>query len=188
MKNGAVLITYADSFGGDIPSLHFLLQKYFPGCFSGIHLLPFYPSSGDRGFSPLRYDEVDPSFGTWEEIRKMGADYEIMADFMVNHISRLSPYYQDYLEKGDESSYADLFLPLEKVFPDGKPTPEEEAAIYRRQPGAPWLTIRIGQGIEKTIWSTFSSEQIDIDIRSAEGERLFRNALKQLASKKSWKN
>ncbi len=182
MKNGAVLITYADSFGGDIPSLHFLLKNHFSGCFSGIHLLPFYLSSGDRGFSPLHYDQVDPAFGTWDDIRKMGTDYEIMADFMVNHLSRLSPYYQDYLKRGDESRYADLFLPLEKVFPDGMPTPEEEAAIYRRQPRSPYLTVQFGTGEEKKIWCTFSPEQIDIDIRSSEGEKLFRDALERLAS------
>jgi len=182
MENGAVLITYADSFGGDIPSLHFLLKKHFAGCFSGIHLLPFYLSSGDRGFSPLHYDEVDPAFGTWDDLRALGGDYQIMADFMVNHLSRLSPYYQDYLTRGDKSPYADLFLPVEKVFPHGKPTPEEEAAIYRRQPGAPWLTVRLGTGEEKKIWCTFSSEQIDIDIKSAEGEKLFRRALERLSS------
>ena len=37
-----------------------------PGVIGGVHLLPVYPSSGDGGFAPLNYSEVDPHFGTWE--------------------------------------------------------------------------------------------------------------------------
>ena len=37
-----------------------------PGVIGGVHLLPIYPSSGDGGFAPLTYGEVDPHFGTWE--------------------------------------------------------------------------------------------------------------------------
>lgn len=35
----------------------------------GVHLLPVYPSSGDGGFAPLKYDEVDPKFGDWDGAR-----------------------------------------------------------------------------------------------------------------------
>jgi hypothetical protein len=28
-----------------------------------VHLLPLYPSSGDRGFAPLTYQQVDPAYG-----------------------------------------------------------------------------------------------------------------------------
>ena len=33
-----------------------------------VHLLPFYPSNADAGFSPLTHKEVDPRYGDWEDI------------------------------------------------------------------------------------------------------------------------
>ncbi len=182
MKNGVVLITYADSFGGDIKALRSCLNIYFPGCISGIHLLPFFPSSGDRGFSPITYSEIDPAFGSWESLSELGADYEIMADFMVNHISRKSVYFRDWIDKENKSEYADLFLPVEQIFGAEGPTPEEITKIYRRQPTEPWLTIRFKSGNEKKIWCTFSEEQIDIDIASSAGLKLFEETLKHLAA------
>ena len=182
MSSGAVLITYADSFGGDISSLGSLLSSRFAGCFSGIHLLPFFPSSGDRGFSPVEYGNVDPVLGSWEDIRRLGEEYEITADFMVNHISARSVYYQDWLKNGDASPWADLFLPLEKIFPGGNPDHDEAALIYRRQERDPWLTVRFDSGETRRIWCTFSEEQIDIDILSPPGLRLFRETLERFSS------
>jgi sucrose phosphorylase len=42
-----------------------LLDKYFKNAIGGIHILPFFPSSGDRGFAPMDYHKVDPAFGDW---------------------------------------------------------------------------------------------------------------------------
>ena len=54
VKNKVQLITYADSLGGDLKTLDNVLTKYFPNKFKGgIHILPPFPSSGDRGFAPL---------------------------------------------------------------------------------------------------------------------------------------
>lgn len=181
MKNGVVLISYADSIGGDIKSLHSCLNKNFKGCLSGIHLLPFFPSSGDRGFSPLTYEEIDPQFGSWNDLEKLGGDYEIMADFMVNHISRRSEYFNDWLEKEDKSEYADMFLPVEKVFNKRRPSEKDISKIYRRQPTEPWLDFKFRSGRIRRVWCTFSKEQIDIDINSVPGIRLFRNTLQKLA-------
>lgn len=33
------------------------------GAIGSLHLLPLYPSTGDRGFAPVTYQEVDPKFG-----------------------------------------------------------------------------------------------------------------------------
>lgn len=182
MKNGVVLITYADSLGGDLVSLRSGLNSIFPGCFSGVHLLPFFPSSGDRGFSPISYSEVDAAFGDWDDLTGLGSDYEIMADFMVNHISRKSIYFKDWLKKEDRSEYSGLFLPVEKIFGPQGPTEEEVSAIYRRQPTDPWLTISFASGAERKIWCTFSEEQIDIDITSKAGMKLYHKTLGRLSA------
>ena len=49
VKNQVQLITYPDSLGGDLRSLNHVLDTYFPGLFTGgVHILPPFPSSGDR--------------------------------------------------------------------------------------------------------------------------------------------
>lgn len=71
-ENKILLITYPDSIGHTIADLDRLLDKYFAGMVGGVHILPFFPSSGDRGFAPIRYDTVDPAFGTWEDVEHLG--------------------------------------------------------------------------------------------------------------------
>ena len=183
MRNGVVLITYADSFGGDLSTLRSSLGAHFRGCISGIHLLPFFPSSGDRGFSPVTYDRIDPAFGSWEDLGRLGDDYEIMADFMVNHISRKSAYFLDWTENGDRSPYAELFLPVSRIFGTETPDADELAKIYRRQPREPWIKVRFSSGAERNVWCTFSEQQIDIDIASGAGLTLFEEVLAKLSAK-----
>ncbi|MBU9711663.1 sucrose phosphorylase [Evansella tamaricis] len=171
VKNKIHLITYPDSLGGDLKSLHSVLNNYFSDIFKGgIHILPPFPSSGDRGFAPKTYLEIEPAFGTWEDIKVLGEDYDILVDLMVNHISRQSAYFQDYLEKGKESEYRDLFITLDKVWEGGEPVKEDVDKIFLRRP-KPYSTFKIGKkGEEEKVWTTFGSddpsEQIDLDVKS----------------------
>ena len=50
IKNEAMLITYSDSLGKNMKDLKFVLETYFKESIGGVHLLPFFPSTGDRGF------------------------------------------------------------------------------------------------------------------------------------------
>ena len=90
MKNKIMLITYADSFGKNLKELKEMLDTHFDREIGSVHILPFVPSSGDRGFAPLTYEEVDPAFGTWEDVAAIAEKRELMFDFMVNHLSRQS--------------------------------------------------------------------------------------------------
>lgn len=114
IQNKIQLITYADSLGGDLKTLKKVLEEYFQEVAGGVHILPFYPSSSDRGFSPLNQTDVDARFGDWEDVSGIAGKYELMADLMVNHLSKQSPQFQDYLQKGDDSPYADWFISAEK--------------------------------------------------------------------------
>ena len=104
------LITYPDTLGKNLTELRSILNKYFSHVIGGIHILPYYPSSADRGFAPLTHTEVDPSFGTWEDIHALAKDYAITSDLIVNHISSQSSYFQDFLRNGKQSVYADYFI------------------------------------------------------------------------------
>ena len=171
IKNQVQLITYPDSLGGNLKTLNDVLHTYFYDAFrGGIHILPPFPSSGDRGFAPLTYLEIEPSFGTWADIRQIGEDFDVLLDLMVNHISRKSEFFQDFLKNGRESRYADLFITLDKLWPDGKPVAEDVEKMFLRRT-APYSTYTIEKnGEQETVWTTFGkenpSEQVDMDMNS----------------------
>ena len=131
LNRKAMLITYPDSLGGDLKALAKALDEFLPGAFGSIHILPFFPSSGDRGFAPTTYDIVDPAFGDWNDIEALSRRYMLMCDMMVNHISRSSAEFRDYLKNGRNSLYADMFIDYLAFF-GGEPTKEALAAIYKR--------------------------------------------------------
>lgn len=90
IKNEIMLITYADSLGSNLKDLKEVLDEYYNKAVGGVHILPFFPSSGDRGFAPMRYDIVDEAFGDMEDVKDISKSKYLMYDFMVNHISRQS--------------------------------------------------------------------------------------------------
>lgn len=172
VKNQAQLITYPDSLGKDLKELYTLLTTHFLDIFGGgIHILPPFPSSADRGFAPMTYFEIDPRFGNWDDIRRIGERFDLLLDVMVNHISRRSVYFQDFLKRGRRSGYADMFIPLDKIWPHGDPPPEDVEKIFLRKPVHPFSEVRIEEtGEVETIWTSFGSEdwseQIDFDVHS----------------------
>lgn len=165
IKNKIMLITYPDSMGGNLKALQKALESYAPGAVESIHILPFFPSSGDRGFSPITYDVVDPTFGDWDDIAALANQYTLMCDMMVNHISRQSAEFRDYMKKGQASSYAEMFFDYEKFF-GGEPSAEELAKIYKRSDKPLYQQVTLPDGTVKKLWCSFSAEQIDVDTNS----------------------
>lgn len=173
MKNQVQLIAYADRLsGGGFRELQALLDGPLAGLFGGLHLLPFFwPIDGaDAGFDPSDHTKVDPRLGTWDDVRALAKHTDVMADLIVNHVSSRSPQFADRLQRGDASAYAFLFLTYERVFPDGA-TEAELLKIYRPRPGLPFTKMRLNNGTERLFWTTFTPEQVDIDVRSAPGKR-----------------
>jgi sucrose phosphorylase len=181
LQNQVQLIVYPDSLGSDLVELHYVLRRYLSRAVGGIHLLPFYPSSADRGFAPLTYDEVDPVFGTWRDINLIGREFDLIIDFMVNHISRHSEYFLDYFEKGADSEYADMFLSFNKLSPDGEISPADLALVYTRKPRPPYTIIQRADGSKEKVWCTFDYEQIDLDWDSPKTREVMRRYLINLS-------
>ncbi|GAB2566707.1 sucrose phosphorylase [Gracilibacillus alcaliphilus] len=175
--NQVQLITYPDSLGGDLQALNQVLTTHLSDiCKGGVHLLPPFPSSGDRGFAPLSYLEIEPKFGTWEDVKTIGENFDILIDLMVNHISQKSIYFQDFLQKGQTSDYADFFITLDKIWTDGEPVQEDLNKIFLRRE-KPYSTFQIGESEEEQkVWTTFGkedpSEQIDLDVHSEKVKQL----------------
>ncbi len=177
IENKIMLITYADSLGKNLTELKEALSTHVGKAVGGIHLLPFFPSSGDRGFAPMTYREVDPAFGTWEDVMELSKDYYLMYDYMINHISAKSEYYKDFLAKKDNSEYRDLFIRYKDFWENGEPTEEQVDAIYKRKPRAPYVDAHFADGTTEKVWCTFDEEQIDINCPSETAKKFVRENL-----------
>ncbi len=179
-NNSIQLITYPDSLGQNLSELNELLCGALQGLFAGVHILPPFPSSGDRGFAPISYFEIDSRFGTWPSISEIGKTHDVVLDLMVNHISRQSEYFQDYLEQGEYSRYKDLFITMDKVWADGVPVQADIDRIFLRRK-LPYSDFETGGGTSVRLWTTFGktdpSEQIDVDVHSEAAKALFRRIL-----------
>ena len=181
IQNKVQIITYPDSLGANLPELHYVLRRFFKDAIGGVHILPFYPSSSDRGFAPITYDEVDPVFGKWSDVEKIGKDFDLVIDFMINHISRQSDYFIDYIEKGENSEYADMFFSFNKLSPDGWISEEDLEKVYTRKPRPPYIVLERPNGALEKIWCTFEQEQIDLDYGSPKTKEVMRKFLIRLA-------
>ncbi len=58
--------------------------------------------------------------GTWEDLEHLQQEYQLLAEMMVNHISPESEQFKDYLAKGDESEYAEMFIRWDRLWGEGK--------------------------------------------------------------------
>jgi len=171
MKNQVQLITYVDRLGcGGIRDLNMLFHGPLAGVFGGAHLLPFfYPIDGsDAGFDPIDHTEVDRRLGTWDDLRELGSSMELMADLIVNHVSSFSPQFQEFLQRGSGSRYAGMFLTYDRVFPNGAKE-ADLLCIYRPRPGLPFSSFTLATGEKRLLWTTFTPQQIDIDVLHIEG-------------------
>ena len=181
IQNKVQLITYPDSLGANLPELHYVLKRYLANAIGGVHILPIYPSSSDRGFAPKTYEAVDPRFGCFKDLELIGSEFDLILDFMPNHISRQSHYYQDFNEKSSKSEYADMFLTFNKLCKQGKITDEDLAKVYTRKPGPPYIMQDRKDGSRERVWCTFDAEQIDLDVHSPVTRSFFRYNLINLA-------
>jgi sucrose phosphorylase len=179
MNNQAQLIAYVDRLsGGTFRDLQALLGGPLKGAFGGVHVLPFFhPIDGaDAGFDPIDHTRVDPRLGTWDDVAALAARTDLVADVIVNHISRRSPQFQDYATRGEDSPHAGLFLTCSRVFPDGA-RESDLAALHTPRPGLPFTRHRTAHGHDVLLWTTFTSDQIDIDVQHPEGRHYLAGVL-----------
>jgi len=103
----------------------------------------------------------------------------VMADVIVNHMSTKSPQFQDWSARGAQSLYEGLFLTMDSVFPDGA-TEQQLLEVYRPRPGMPFTAVTLGDGRRRLLWTTFTAQQADIDVRHPQGQAYLRSILDAL--------
>jgi sucrose phosphorylase len=183
MQNKVQLITYVDRVsGGGFKQLRALLEGPLAGVFGGVHLLPFFdPIDGaDAGFDPIDHTRVDARLGTWDDVSALSQRMDVMADVIVNHISSESPQFIDYSRRGADSPWNGLFLTLDRVFPDGA-REQDLLRVYRPRPGLPLRHAVLENGERRVLWSTFTPQQLDIDVTHPTGRDYLDGILQRLA-------
>ncbi|MDJ0668728.1 MAG: sugar phosphorylase [Desulfobacterales bacterium] len=159
-EKDVVLITYGDSIrrAGQAPlqALHGFAAEYLQGVISAIHFLPFFPWSSDDGFSVKDFMQIDPQLGDWEDVAGIGRDFDLMFDYVVNHVSAQSQWFQNYL--AGRAGFADLAIEMD---------PATDLSMVTRPRALPLLSpFQKSSGEEVNVWTTFSDDQIDINYRS----------------------
>ena len=158
-ERDSIMITYGDQFrgpeGSPLSYLYRFLDEETEGAVSGVHILPFWPYSSDDGFSIIDYRQVNPEMGDWSDVERIGADYSLMADLVLNHCSAESRWFRGFL--AGESPYTRYFITVD---------PEADLSMVVRPRAHPLLTpFETSEGT-KHVWTTFSADQVDLNFAS----------------------
>jgi sucrose phosphorylase len=161
-QSDSIMITYGDSISdGDgkskIETLTCFANKYLDSAINTIHILPCFPYTSDDGFSVVDYKKINSELGTWKDIEALNKHYNLMLDLVANHISRSSYWFQEYL-KGNEK-YKDYFITCD-------PSLDYSSVIRPRT--LPLLTEVDTVDGKKSVWTTFSTDQIDLNYKNPE--------------------
>lgn len=159
-QNDVALITYGDTLlrPGQSPlaTLGDFITRHLASAVSMIHFLPFFPWSSDDGFSVKDFYTINPELGTWEDVASIGADFELMFDFVINHFSSQSAWFDAYL--ADQPGFGDLAIEVD---------PSTDVSRVTRPRSLPLLTpYRKKDGRQVHLWTTFSTDQIDFNYHS----------------------
>jgi sucrose phosphorylase len=156
VRNQVQLIADIERLSGDgIATLAAWLRGPLARLFGGLHL------------GPKDHTQIDPTLGTWLDLPLLTGDFDVIADLIVNHVPLASPQCQDYIQQGDASRFAGMFLTLDTVFHEGA-CEAFLTRIQRPRPGLPFTSVPLASGKKRLLWTTFSPQQIDIDVHHPE--------------------
>ena len=152
------LITYADAFRRPdetpIHTLDGLLREVVGDVVTNVHLLPIYPWTSDDGFAVVDHRRINPSLGTWEDVRDLCDDYAVMLDFVANHLSSSSDWFRGWL--AGDPAYADYFIARDPAF--------DTSAVVRPRTSPLFHDFTRPDGTTVAAWTTFGDDQVDVNL------------------------
>ena len=160
-SNDALLITYADTLQdaekNPLTALREFAERHLKERLSGLHLLPFFPYSSDYGFAVKDYLAVRPDLGGWEDIGALHSEFQLMFDFVLNHVSAESAWFQGFLR--GEPPYRDFFITVD---------PATDLSMVTRPRTTQLLTRFETASGPRWVWTTFGPDQVDLDYHNPE--------------------
>ncbi len=159
-----ILITYGDLIQGDgahpLEVLADFADRYLKGGINTFHILPFFPYSSDRGFAVIDFEEVDPHLGSWDNIAVLNERYKLMFDGVFNHVSSKSRWFQEFLDGNPE--FQDFFI----TFSTKNSISADHLKLITRPRVSELLTSFSTLTGRKSVWTTFSPDQIDLNFKN----------------------
>ena len=89
-----------------------------------VYLTPIFKSNSCHKYDTIDYYQVDPSFGTTEDLKELVQNshergMKVVLDAVYNHTGREFFAFQDILEKGEKSKYLDWYF-IDELPPRGE--------------------------------------------------------------------
>jgi sucrose phosphorylase len=154
-----------------LPALCQILDDILPKKIC-LHILPFYPNSGDYGFAPDDWFTVRSDLGEWEDLKKISSNWKIIVDGIYNHVGVNHKWVKGF--HVNPENYNDILHAYKvKSFTDGPNSPR----------GQPVLTKT---NSDYYLWKTFSNAAVDIRLDSQVVQSEIDDHLTALSSNGIW--
>ncbi|ARJ93771.1 Sucrose phosphorylase [Listeria monocytogenes] len=154
-EKNVYLIAYGDSIfeknKHPLQTLNEFLQEYAQDVITDVHLLPIFPSTSDDGFSVTDYKQIDEQLGDWDDVQKMSENFRVMLDFVANHMSKSSDWFKRFSD--NEAPYNQFFIEKDSQFDYKNVTRPRTSPLFHKYENG------------KELWTTFSEDQLDLNVR-----------------------
>ncbi|MDT0000927.1 sugar phosphorylase [Listeria cossartiae subsp. cayugensis] len=155
-EKNVYLIAYGDSIfeknKHPLQTLNEFLQEYAQDVITDVHLLPIFPSTSDDGFSVTDYKQIDGQLGDWDDVQKMSENFRVMLDFVANHMSKSSDWFKRFAN--NEAPYSQFFIEKDSQFDYKNVTRPRTSPLFHTYENS------------KELWTTFSEDQLDLNVRN----------------------
>ncbi|MDR0297193.1 MAG: alpha-amylase [Streptococcaceae bacterium] len=152
-EKSVYLITYGDSFQdgkrAPLQVLREVVSEKLP-YFTDIHLLPMFPYTSDDGFSVVDYLKINPDLGDWSDVADLARERRLMFDFVCNHMSVSSSWFQKFL--AGDADFKNAFIKFDETFDSSKTIRPRTSPLFTEIDG-------------ERVWTTFSKDQVDTNAR-----------------------
>lgn len=162
--------SFADSGAdgiGDLPGITARLEHIASLGADAVWLSPFYPSpQHDAGYDVADYRDVDPLFGTLDDMDRLIATardlgLRVMVDIVPNHTSDEHPWFRAALAAGPGSPERDQYLFRDGHGPGGDEPPNNWQSVFG---GAAWTRVAEPDGTPGQWYlHLFDSSQPDLN-------------------------
>ncbi|MBP7096383.1 MAG: sugar phosphorylase [Spirochaetia bacterium] len=161
LPSGMLLISYGDSLREEGRAPLSTLRRFLDGSCAdfvdAVHVLPFYPSTSDDGFSVADWRAVDPALGTWDDVAALAEGRGLMVDAVLNHVSASNPWFEAF--RAGKPPHDRWFRTRDPAF---------DASKVARPRALPLFTRFETADGDKDVWTTFSADQVDLDYANPE--------------------
>ncbi|EAE1537633.1 sugar phosphorylase [Listeria monocytogenes] len=155
-EKNVYLIAYGDSIfeknKQPLQTLNEFLQEYAQDVITDVHLLPIFPSTSDDGFSVTDYKQIDEQLGDWDDVQKMSENFRVMLDFVANHMSKSSDWFKRFSD--NEAPYNQFSIEKDSQFDYKNVTRPRTSPLFHKYENG------------KELWTTFSEDQLDLNVRN----------------------